>query len=409
MSPTIAGAPLTARNVRNLAGIAASAMWPPNAAVIAANRATLRRERPWLNYIEEHSGEILTHVEAGLNWIRHSQDTVGSGGVGDFRMQGWTPGYPEVTGYIIPTLYDFRTELDDEDLAIRARRMADWELGIQKSGGGFESWYEGEGRPPVVFNTGQVIRGLVRTAQETGEDRFLDAARRAGDWIGSMQSADGSFSKGNYLGMRRVYDVYATAGLAQLAKATGDSRYAGYATANAEFAVTNQNGAGWFELCDNTPEGNATPSTHTLCYTADGLIEIGMLLDVPEFVRAGELAGLAMLEQVEPGGRLPGRFDASWQPVADYVVLTGSAQLGAILTGIHDRAEGERPRLLEASSELLDFVAFAQDLNGRGAPRRGGIAGSYPIWGRYVPFKYPSWATKFFLDHALLMLRSRIR
>jgi hypothetical protein len=41
--------------------------------------------------------------------------------------------------------------------------MADWELSIQPPGGGWEGGAVGEGEPAIVFNTGQVIRGLVRT------------------------------------------------------------------------------------------------------------------------------------------------------------------------------------------------------------------------------------------------------
>ena len=29
---------------------------------------------------------------------------------------------------------------------------------------------------------------------------------------------------------------------------------------------------------------------------------------------------------------------------------------------------------------------------------RGGVAGSYPIWGAYARFSYPAWAAKFFAD-----------
>jgi len=33
---------------------------------------------------------------------------------------------------------------------------------------------------------------------------------------------------------------------------------------------------------------------------------------------------------------------------------------------------------------------------------RGAIAGSYPLWGRYLRWRYPNWAAKFFLDALLL-------
>lgn len=400
----MARTPLTARNARNLAGMIASLPWPPNAAVLVRNAASLRRDAPWAGSVQRDREGLLPLAEAALGWIAHSQDRVGSGGVGDFRFQGWTPGYPEVTGYIVPTMFDWAELLSRPELADRAIRMASWELGIQQPSGGWESWYEGEGRPPVVFNTGQVIRGLVRTATETGEDRYLDAAIRAGDWIIAGQEPDGSFSKGNYLEMRRVYDVYSTASLAQLAEASGEERFASAAAANAEFAISQQTADGWFDLCDNVPDGNERPSTHTLGYTADGLIEIGLLQSEPRFVAAGELTARSLLAAMEPGGRLPGRFDRDWNPAADYVVMTGSAQLGILLAGMHARASDPDPELRAGCWELLDFLAWAQRLNSVGANRRGAIAGSYPVWGRYVPLKYPSWATKFYLDQIALLL-----
>ena len=396
--------PLTARNLRNLAWMAVSWAWPPNALVIARNWAAVRRDTPWANYVERSraQGESLdTMIARALGWICRSQNEVGSGGVGDLRFGGWTPGYPEVTGYIIPTFWDYHAALGNDELAERAIRMADWELRVQKPEGGFESLYEGEGQPPVNFNTGQILRGLVRTHLETREQCYLDAAVRAGDWMVATQESDGSWAKWGYLGLRRTYDTYAAAGLAQLWSATGDDRYAKAALANSEFAIANQRPNGWFDLCANTRQRGGEPITHTLCYASDGLIEIGEILGEPALIERGELPARAMIARVEPGGRLPGRFDSEWRPKGSEVVLTGSAQLGILATKIHRRTGDEEA--LRVSRELLDFLAFVQALNSVGRPRRGAIAGSFPIWGRYVPLKYPSWATKYFLDQILLI------
>ena len=222
---------------------------------------------------------------------------------------------------------------------------------------------------------------------------------RAADWVVANQDPDGSWTRAGYLGMKRTYDVYAAAALARLSTVTANDDYARAATTNCEFAMRHQLGNGWFDLCDNTPAGNATPSTHTLCYTIDGLIETGEALGEHRFIVGGQRAARALMNMVESNGRLPGRFDSDWRPASRYVVLTGSAQLGLILTKLY-RRQGER-RLLQTALSLVDFLAFSQRLNGVGRNRRGGITGSFPIWGRYVPLKHPSWATKFFLDHLL--------
>ena len=60
-------------------------------------------------------------------------------------------------------------------------------------------------------------------------------------------------------------------------------------------------------------------------------------------------------------------------------------------------------RQLETALSLLDFLAYVQQLNSVDADRAGGLPGSFPIWGRYVPLKHPSWATKFYLDHLRLL------
>jgi hypothetical protein len=400
----ISGIPLTRRNLRNGTLTALSALRPPNARLLARNVLALRSREPWRDHVAKSRVGPEPLAEAGLRWICRSQDEVGSGGVGDYTFHGWTPGYPEVTGYIIPTLWDYHHLLGRDELAQRAIRMAEWELRIQKSEGGFESLYEGEGREPVVFNTAQVIRGLTRTYLETREQRYLDAAVRAGDWIVANQEADGSWTKANYLGMKRTYDAYAAAGLAQLATATSDDRYANAASANGEFVLRHQRDNGWFELCDNTPKGNATPSTHTLCYTVDGLLEMGAALGERSFTAAAERAAAPLTEAVDSSGRLPGRFDADWRPASSYVVVTGSAQLGVILMKLY--GETAMSRRLETARRLLDFLAYVQELNGVDANRAGGIPGSFPIWGRYVPLKHPSWATKFYLDHLRLIMLS---
>jgi hypothetical protein len=395
---------LTRRNVQNLARMSVATLRLLNAVVLARNLLALVQREPWRDYLARRAGDGLSPealADRALGWICRSQDEVGSGGVGDYEFAGWTRGYPEVTGYIIPTFWDYHGLLARDDLSQRAIRMADWELRLQKPEGGFESLYEGENQPPVVFNTGQVIRGLARTYNETGEERYLEAAVRAADWIVANQEPDGSWTKAGYLGMKRTYDAFAAAPLARLHELTSDEAYARAALANCEFVLRHQHDNGWIDLCDNTPHGNATPSTHTLCYTIDGLMETGEALAEQRLVAAGERSARALMQRVEPSGRLPGRFDRHWRPASRYVVLTGSAQLGVILTKLHVRDPDQRA--LQASRRLLDFLAFAQDLNGVGVNRTGGLAGSFPIWGRYVPLKHASWATKFFLDHLLLM------
>ncbi len=391
-------------NVRKLALKSAGALWPPNLLVVARNAADLRRVEPWSDLLARSGGPEATvraALEQALGWIAVAQDRVGSGGVGSYEFYGWTSGYPEVTGYIIPTMWDCRKALGREELADRAVRMTDWELRIQKPEGGWEADVEGGNQPPVVFNTGQVMRGLLRSHQETGDGRYLDAAVRAGDWIVENQEADGSWTLANYRQLKRVYDSYVSAPLARLAQVTGNDAYERAAIRNCEFVLGQQRENGWFDLCDNSPHFNDAPITHALGYTIDGLLETGELVGREDFVAAGTKAADALMQRVHPSGLLLGRFDADWRPRVRWACLTGSAQIGIVMMKLHARSGDER--YADTGRRLTDFLIHVQRLNAFGPNRSGALPGSYPIWGTYAPFKYPCWATKYLIDLLLLV------
>jgi len=400
-----------ASDLRKAAVLAAGSAWPPNALVLLRNARDRRRAAPWRGLVSSRDAgqaELEAGIRRALAWLEHSQDRLGSGGIACYEFgSGWTSGYPEVTGYIIPTFFDAARVLDRPALAERARRMADWELTVQHREGGFPSLYETDRRPPVVFNTGQVIRGLLRTYEETDDERYLDASQRAAEWMVRNQEEDGSWGKVNYRGLKRVYDAYAAAALAQLWAVTGDQRYAGAAAANCEFALRHQLPNGWFSLCDNDHRFLGAPSTHTICYTVDGLLEIGAILEEEEFLAAARRTAGRLKELVDASGFFPGAYDETWAPRGSYSCVTGTAQLGVILIRLYEEA-GESSNL-EVASRLLDFLVYVQGLNSVGADRSGGLTGSYPIWGRYVPLKYPSWAAKFFIDFGLAYQAARGR
>jgi hypothetical protein len=116
-------------NVGKLALKSVGALWPPNLVVVARNARDRRRDEPWTSFVARTSDPDATVREAlelALRWLETSQDRVGTGGIGSYEFYGWTPGFPEVTGYILPTVWDCRHALGREDLVARAIRMADW-------------------------------------------------------------------------------------------------------------------------------------------------------------------------------------------------------------------------------------------------------------------------------------------
>jgi hypothetical protein len=61
-------------------------------------------------------------------------------------------------------------------------------------------------------------------------------------------------------------------------------------------------------------------------------------------------------------------------------------------------------RYLNAALKMNEMLKQLVPLRG-GRGIIGGVSGSYPIWGRYQPFRYISWGCKFFADALLLELR----
>jgi Beta-L-arabinofuranosidase, GH127 len=393
-------------NVGKLGLKAAGALWPPNMVVIGRNALDQLRTDPWSDFIARSGDPAATvhdALERAVHWLARAQDSTRAGGVASYEFYGWTAGYPEVTGYIIPTMWECRHALGRPDLGERAVRMSDWELGIQQQNGGWEGGVEGENQRPIVFNTGQVIRGLLATHAETGEQRYLEAVVRAADWIADVQEDDGSWTLENYGSLKRVYDSYVSAPLAHAAAVTGNDRYAEAAIRNCEFVLRQQRESGWFDLCDNSPFFVDAPVTHAIAYTIDGLLETGDRVGRSDFTAAAVKAVEGVLGAVSAAGRLPGRLDVRWQPRVGWVCLTGSAQIGIVLLKLYERT-GEA-RYLDASRRLADFLVYVQHLNAVGGSRSGALPGSYPVWGTYAPLKYPCWATKYLVDLLLLLER----
>ena len=84
--------------------------------------------------------------------------------------------YPEVTGYFIPSLIRWGYR----DMAIS---FAKWLCGIQEPDG---SWYDTEGKEPYIFDSAQIIKGLIAVRDICpGMDETI---KKGCDWIlGNMQ------------------------------------------------------------------------------------------------------------------------------------------------------------------------------------------------------------------------------
>src|SRR5262249_48699479 len=190
--------------------------------------------------------------EAAIGWLRRAEEVTGTGGfsAGYSFAHGWLPPYPETTGYIIPTLWDAVAVRADARARRAAIEAADWEIAIQLPEGATRAGYEGDpdgfwthGPVPAAFNTGQVMQGWNRTFIETADSRYLDASRRAADFMVECIDERGVFVKGlspGPLSRTRSYYARAAYGLAWTGVLARDSRYLDVARRHFDWVLQQQ-------------------------------------------------------------------------------------------------------------------------------------------------------------------------
>src|SRR5687767_5917288 len=102
-------------------------------------RFNLHRKGHWKKYVFDRLeivGKTPTHEESLKNtfkWIESSFTATGDGGSSAYYhyARGWKGSYPETTGYLIPTMYEYSSLIGSEDWRKRAKAAADWLLSIQ--------------------------------------------------------------------------------------------------------------------------------------------------------------------------------------------------------------------------------------------------------------------------------------
>ncbi len=349
-----------------------------------------------------HEHEV--HLRGAIDWlcraqdIRNGESDAGGVSAGWSFEDGWLPSYPETTGYIIETFVAAADVLKQPELIERAARMIDWELSIQLPDGAFPGHFGEAGSRPVIFNTGQIMHGMLAGYTQLGRQECLQAAVRAGHWLRSQQDLDGCWRRFEHNDIPHVYNTRATWALLATGLLAADQELVASARRNLQWALSQQTASGWFASNSFTPE--RSPFTHTIAYAIRGFLESGVLLGEERYLQAAVTAARALANVQRQDGWLAGTYKDGWVADAGYCCLTGLAQMSLNWIRLA-QITGEEDFRLRARAGL-DFIKTTQRLTASDDAVCGGIAGSSPIWGDYSRFEYPNWAAKFFSD-ALIM------
>jgi hypothetical protein len=347
------------------------------------------------------SGETLNAL---LRWILDAQHP--DGGIAAYYslLTGYSAPYPEVTGYIVPTLYDFLHTNSSLLALAAAERATRWLLTLQMPTGAFpgglHSGFQRDEAQPSVFNTGQILQGLVRAHTEANQPEILKAAAAAGDWLVKMQQSDGSWSgPAAYQNAAHTYYSMVSWALAELSERSGDHRYALAAEKNLDWVLAHFRASGWI---DGINLRDHPIYLHFIAYVLQGVLECGILLRRTDAVDAVSKSAWVLLRKFETSKCLAGAYEPDFKNGQRFACLTGNAQMSCVWVRMFE-VSGDL-RYLNAALKMNEMLKQLIPARGRRGIA-GGVSGSYPVWGKYQPFRYISWGCKFFADALLVEQR----
>jgi uncharacterized protein YyaL (SSP411 family) len=357
------------------------------------------------------SNEDSVCLERVIDWIEQSviHGKGGSSSHYDLLRGDWTEPFPETTGYLIPTLYDYAHFSGNNRYIELATGLADWLIKVQLPNGGC---IQGNYNPKdnkqaaIIFNTGQNIFGFARAYKETGKLGYLERAKRAGDLIINSVDENKIWNKNLHRGLKHTINSRTSWALLELYQIIPNPQYREVAIENLNWTIEQQTSNGWFR--NGASRMHGLPNTHFLSYTCEGLIQSYNYLKDPKYLKAATLTTDKMFRIFESRKVLYTFWDDKWKNHGKYlrgskgkfICLTGSIQISMVWMWLFEMTNDVR--YLNAAFKMLDFVKTAQNINTDNTGIKGGIPGSFPIYGSYSTLKYPNWAAKFFAD-ALMM------
>ena len=355
-------------------------------------------------YTDQHSNlDPQLHLDESIAWLKRTQDFGNDRGVsyGTRLGKGFQASYPETTGYIICTFVDLYRIRQDPEYMERAVAMGLWENSVQMESGAVMGGLVNRNPTPAVFNTGQVLLGWASLYNATQDKRFALAGQRASEWLMSVQEPSGHWIQGNsnYAAKNAtLYNVKAAWGLAEMGRALGREDIVQAAVRNGEYTVARQTANGWFPDCCLSDA--RAPLLHTMAYTMQGLMGIGLLAKRQDFIDSAARMADQLLKLMDADGFIPGRINSSFEGTVDWCCLTGTAQTSIVWSQLYGQTHKDGYR--EAVHRANRYVIARHDISSPNPAIRGGLAGSWPVWGGYCPFLILNWATKFLADALLL-------
>ena len=122
---------------------------------------------------------------------------------------------------------------------------------------------------------------------------------------------------------------------------------------------------------------------------------MGLSQSNSDFIESARKASDPLLKFIANDVSLPGRVTSDFRHTP-YLCPTGMAQQGIVFQRLfHTFGNAE----YDNAAANIELSLFKLQCNASTfISPKGGLAGSVPLWGDYMRFRYPNWAIKFLLD-----------
>jgi len=318
-----------------------------------------------------------------------------------YPLSGWSPPYPETTGYIIPTLFEAASILKNKESYNSAIRMAEWLLSIQYDDGAFPGgvYVSGKELDKSIFNTAQIIIGLISAYNKTNDTKYKTAYIKAAHWLVSVQEDDGVWVKHNYNG--DFFPSYYTrvAWPILMVGTKCENQVLIDAAVKTLDLILARRQSNQF-ISDSGFKANSYAFLHTIAYTIRGFLEASLLIDSKDYYKVAYGLSKKLFRYFELKGSLGGAYYEDFKRVDWYRCLTGEAQMAIIWLKLFNKTNDIR--YLNVSTKILDQTCATQPTQDSLLLKAGGLKGSQPYYGKYLMFRQPNWATKFLADAIML-------
>lgn len=343
--------------------------------------------------INEHSIQLAEDL--AKSWLIHAFNKCHETGFSHSRWMflpsiiAWNKPYPETSGYIIENFLDFnfKNEHIDGTIGIKTGNAL---LNNQSHEGYF---YSGVNRiKPSVFNTAQILFGLMQCYQKTKEEKFLTGYNLARNWLIKMMVNNGIWQHGLYVDS--FLPSYYARALWPMLLIPSNNNDAIKLEKSLDHFWKNKTSNYSFIHSGFQPNDNFY-LTHTIAYTIEGFMECALLMkrqDILEYC----LQSLEVLAQIiEHENGLAGKYNAEWQSSHSFKCVTGQAQFCSIYAKAFQINQNGvfKKTALFLFEELMSWQIKSKNIELNGA-----FPASLPIYGSYFPFRYVNWTNKFFLD-----------